>query len=273
MAAARATPSAGDGIPLVVACVTRERTRALLRAAFPRRRGRLRFCRSAAEFHRAFTRTLVDVAIVDVGGGAEDAWKAARLAVEFPCTPFYGLTGMRVTDAPAIARCAESGFADVLADGVDDTVLRELVVPSAFTARFAAAVSPAREVLGLASPTQRRAWRWVVERGGRPVRTDLLAKALGVTREHLSRSFATDGAPNLKRVIDLVRVLAAAELSKCPGYDAADVARVLEFASASHLASTAQRVCGTRAASLARLRAGDIIERFQQGRARSRSRS
>ena len=50
-------------------------------------------------------------------------------------------------------------------------------------------------------------------RGGRPVRTDLLARTLGVTREHLSRSFATAGAPNLKRIIDLVRVIAAAELS------------------------------------------------------------
>jgi len=273
MAAVRAAPAAIEGIPHVVALVARERARPVLRAAFPRRRGRLRFCRSAAEFQRAFTRELVDVAIVDVAGGASDVWKAARLAAEFPCTPFYGLTGFRVTDAPAIARCAEAGFADVLADSMDDAVLRDLVAPAAFTTRFAAAILPAQEVLGLVSPTQRKAWRWIVERGGRPVRTDLLARALGVTREHLSRSFATAGAPNLKRVIDLVRVLAAAELSKCPGYDAADVARVLAFASASHLASTAQRVCGTRAASLARLRAGDIIERFRQGRARSRSRT
>ena len=50
----------------------------------------------------------------------------------------------------------------------------------------------------------------------------------------------------------------------------ADVARVLEFASPSHLTSTAQRVCGTRSASLARFRTGDIIERFKEGRGRSR---
>ncbi len=115
-----------------------------------------------------------------------------------------------------------------------------------------------------------RAWTWIVGQAGRPIRTDLMAKELSVTREHLSRSFATAGAPNLKRIIDLVRVIAAAELSKCPGYDAADVARVLAFASPSHLATTAQRVCGTRSASLARLRTGDIIERFLQGRGRSR---
>ena len=39
-----------------------------------------------------------------------------------------------------------------------------------------------------------------------------IAQSLDVTREHLSRSFAASGAPNLKRVIDLVRLIAAAEL-------------------------------------------------------------
>ena len=74
-----------------------------------------------------------------------------------------------------------------------------------------------------------------------------LAKHLGVTREHLSRTFAAEGAPNLKRVIDLVRLLAAAELAKNPGYDIRDVASVLDFASSSHLSSTAQRVVGMSA--------------------------
>lgn len=270
MAARAAVPSV-EGIPTVVAYAPRERARDLIRRAFPRRRGRLRICRSAAELKRAFARTLVDLVVVDVGSPTDDTWLAASCAPEFPCTPFFGIGPFRVADSPTIARCATLDFADVLAEGIDDGALRDLVVPHAFTTRFATALGPAREALGLASMPQRRAWRWIVERGGRPVRTDLLARALGVTREHLSRSFAAGGAPNLKRVIDLVRVIAAAELSKCPGYDATDVSRVLQFASASHLASTAQRVCGTRAASLARLRAGDIIERFREGRERSRS--
>lgn len=233
----------------------------------------MRICRSAAELRRAFTRTLVDLVVVDIGSPTDDTWEAARCAVEFPCTPFFGIGPFRVADGPTIARCATLEFADVLADGIDDDALRDIVSPAAFTTRFAAALGPAWEDLGLSSVPQRRAWRWIVERGGRPVRTDRLAHALGVTREHLSRSFATAGAPNLKRIIDLVRVIAAAELSKCPGYDAADVSRVLEFASASHLASTTLRVCGTRAASLTRLRTGDIIERFRQGRGRSRSKA
>ena len=106
---------------------------------------------------------------------------------------------------------------------------------------------------------------------GRRVRTVNLAEKLGVTREHLSRTFAAEGAPNLKRIIDLVRLLAAAELAKNPGYDIRDVAQVLDFASSSHLSSTAQRVVGTRPASLARLRAVDLIQRFCKGHGRSRS--
>ena len=59
---------------------------------------------------------------------------------------------------------------------------------------------------------------------GRPGRTALLAKEVGVSREHLSRHFSSPGAPNLKRVIDLVRMISAAELAKNPGLDIRDVA-------------------------------------------------
>jgi AraC-like DNA-binding protein len=269
--ATRTRAATTDGGPTVVALTTRERTKTILRKAFPRRRGRLVLSRSAAEVGATFARALVDAVVIDIAGAIDDTWKAAGLAAEYPCTPFFGLSSMRSSDAPAVAKCAGLDFVDVMADGIDDDSMRELMMPFTFTARFAAALAPAHAALGLASPVQRRAWSWIVERGGRPVRTDLLAKALGVTREHLSRSFATAGAPNLKRIIDLVRVIAAAELAKSPGYDPADVASVREYASPSHLASTAQRVCGIRSASLARLRTGDIIERFLQGRGRSRS--
>ena len=69
----------------------------------------------------------------------------------------------------------------------------------------------------------------------------------------------------------LVRLIASAELAKNPGYDLRDVAQVLEFASSSHLSSTAQRVIGTKPASLARLRTVDLIDRFVRGHGRSRS--
>ena len=64
-------------------------------------------------------------------------------------------------DKPA-GVAAALGFADVLAEGIDDAAFRDLVMPKAFTARFAAALEPAHAVLGLESAVQRRAWRWVV---------------------------------------------------------------------------------------------------------------
>jgi AraC-like DNA-binding protein len=192
------------------------------------------------------------------------------LARDFPSAPFFALSPMRVADGAALARAAELDFADVLAEGMDEPALRDLVVPQSFTVRFAAALGEAHTSLGLAAPLQQAAWRCIVAHGGRTLRTEAIAEQLHVTREHLSRSFGAAETPNLKRIIDLVRLIAAAELAKNPGYDVSDVARVLEFASPSHLTSTAQRIVGTRSASLARLRTGDLIERFRQGRGRSR---
>src|SRR5204863_7694021 len=124
--------------------------------------------------------------------------------------------------------------------------------------------------LSLDAPIQCAAWRFIVAHAGRQVRTSTLAQFLGVTREHLSRSFSAGGAPNLKRIIDLVRLLAAAELAKNPGYDLRDVANVLGFASSSHLSSTAMRVVGTKPTSLTRLRTVDLVDRFVKGHGRSR---
>jgi AraC-like DNA-binding protein len=267
-----ATGGTAAGSPCVVAFAGRERARALARRAFPRRRGRLLLTRSAAEFERAFRGTLVDAALVDVGSATDDAWMAAALAPEFPSTPFFAMTPLRAADGPAVARCVSLDFVDVLVEGVDDAAARDLVAPRGFSARFAAALRVPPPVLALTTALQRATWLHIIAFAGRLVRTELLARALGVTREHLSRSFAADGAPNLKRVIDLVRLIAAAELAKNPGYDVADVAAVLGFASSSHLSSTAQRVVGTRPVSLARLRSMDLIARFARGRARSRDR-
>ncbi|MEO6567024.1 MAG: helix-turn-helix domain-containing protein [Casimicrobiaceae bacterium] len=197
-------------------------------------------------------------------------WRAAALAREFPSVPFFGLTPLRAAEAPALAQCAALDFADVLVEAVDDAVIRDLVLRHAFSTRFSAALREPPDALGLQTSLQRAAWRAIVAWTGRPVRTQLLADAVGVTREHLSRTFAAAGAPNLKRVIDLVRLISAAELAKNPGYDVRDVAAVLDFASSSHLSSTAQRVVGMKPASLARLRAVDLVDRFTRGHGRSR---
>src|SRR5690348_1331748 len=269
-AAVPSTRRMATPLPVVVLHTTRDRARSLMRAAFPRRRARLLLARTPAELEASFRTELVDAAIIDLASASDDTWRASGLALEFPSIPFFGLLALRAAEAPTLAQCVTLDFADVLVESVDDAVCRDVVLRSGFSTRFASALQDPPAALALDTPLQQAAWRGIVAWAGRPVRTQLLAGALGVTREHLSRTFAADESPNLKRVIDLVRLIAAAELAKNPGYDVRDVAAVLDFASSSHLSSTAQRVVGTKPASLARLRAVDLVDRFTRGHRRSR---
>lgn len=291
MPASRESATDSVVLPTLIAWTPRERARAFVKAAFPRRKWKIITVRDLAEFRDTLRRTLIDAVLVDIGshsaatsaGGestgaaaaqasitSDDTWKIAALAHEFPAAPFFAITPMRATDAPAIARCASLEFCDILADGIDDTVARDIVAPQTFSARFAAALADPPAGLGLKTEMQLATWRTILASAGRPVRTGVIAREVGVSREHLSRHFSAPGAPNLKRVIDLVRMIGAAELAKNPGLDIRDIARILGFASSSHLAVTAQRVLGTRPASLSRLRTVDMVERFTQGRTRSR---
>lgn len=254
----------------VLVLATRQRARTMARQAFPRRRTHLVLARNLRDFTAAFHTQLVDAALVDLGAPNDDTPRAIDLAREYPSTPFVGLTPLRATDASVIARCSANDFAELAVESVDDAALRSLVLPLSFTWRFAEALRDPPPQLHIDTPLRQQAWRVLVGHGGRPVLTDTLAAALRMTREHLSRAFAAANAPNIKRVIDLVRLLAAAELAKNPGYDVGDVARVLGFASSSHLSTTSLRIIGTRPTSLARLRAIDLFERFGQGRSRSR---
>jgi AraC-like DNA-binding protein len=265
-----AAGSNGGGTPAIIVYAQRERARALVRTAFPRRRARVILTRSRDDFELAFKENLVDAALVDIGSAHEETWRVAALAREFPSAPFFGLAALRAAEGPALAQCASYEFADVLIDAVDDGAARDIVHRHSFSSRFARALDTPPRVLGLDTPLQRDAWRFIISHAGRPVRTSALAQFLRVTREHLSRSFAAGGSPNLKRIIDLVRIIASAELAKNPGYDLRDVANILDFASSSHLSSTAMRVVGSKPASLTRLRTVDLIERFVKGHGRSR---
>ena len=258
----------GAAPPLVIAYTPRERTRAWVKRIAGKRPGRLALARTLKEFSEIFRTELVDAALVDVGA-ADGSEPAAALALEYPSVAFLAITSFRAADGPALARCAELEFADTLVEGVDESVLRDLVVRRGYSARFASALERPPAPLALGSALHLAAWRSIVASGGRPIRTSALASSLGLTREHLSRSFGSGGAPTLKRLIDLVRLLSAAELAKNPGYDVADVARVLRFSSPSHLSLTAQRLIGRRASSLAAMRGVDVIERFIKERMRA----
>src|SRR4029077_7897172 len=115
------------------------------------------------------------------------------------------------------------------------------------------ALADAPRLLRLSEPLQRRAWAEVLRRVGRPTTTAQVAQACGVRRESLSRQCAAGGAPNLKRVIDLVRVAWAADLLGNPGYAVGVVARMLAYGSSGHLAAAARRVAGVPPGQLAGL--------------------
>jgi AraC-like DNA-binding protein len=248
-------------VRVVAAYVPRQRVRGWVRRVASRRPLRLLPARSPDEFARLFRTTLVDAALVDVSAG-EDWTEAACLAAEYPSTAFVAITQCRAADAPVIARCAALEFADFLVEGVDESAVQALLSRLAFSARFADALDTPPSSLSLQSAMHLAAWHFLVARGGRRVRTTALAASLGLTREHVSRSFGSNGTPSLKRLIDLVRVLAAAELAKNSGFDVADVARVLEFSSSAHLSQTCQRVMGRRASSLAAMRGVDVLQGF-----------
>lgn len=249
--------------PVLCTMLRRDRARALVRTAFPRRRAQLTAVRSRDELQQLLTTQLVDAVILD-GGLGEEVGAVLPLAGDFPSAPFFLVTALLPTDAPLVARAIECGCADILVEGVDDAATRVLLQQRGFSPRFDRALAEPPPVLGLESVLQRQVWRSLVRRAGRPVRTDQLAQEQGMSREHLSRSFAAGRAPTLKRVIDLVRVLAAAELAKNPGFDVRDVATVLGFASSSHLSGTTQRLVGAKASSLSRLRTVDLLDRFLQ---------
>lgn len=259
-------PSSASPLPHLVAYARRERARSWVRLGLSRRRWRVTVVRSASAFRERFHAGLIDAAVVDLGSPDVAArTEVAALARAYPSAPFVGVAPYRVADGPAIAHAAEMGFVDVLAEGVDDGVLPYLLGVHGFSARFVAALHDPPESLGLVRGTHLAAWRTaaaVVGASGRAVRTDELANALGVSREHLSRSFGDAPAPSLKRMIDLVRLLAAAELAANPGYDLQDVARLLGFASRSHLARTGQRLVHAPGRVLARLTRIDLVSMF-----------
>jgi DNA-binding phage protein len=249
---------------IVVAYAPREHTRARVRATLARVHRRGAFARTERDFANAFRTQFVDTALVEVTAD-DDGHGPAELAREYPSIPFLALTPFRPVDAPAIARCAELDFADVLADGTDDGVLGHALLAHGFSARFAAALHTPPEPLSLTSPLQLAAWRAIVARAGQPTGSFEIANALGITREHLSRSFSAGGAPMLKRVLDFVRLLAAAELAKNPGYDLFAVARLTGFASVARLSGSVNRLVHTQAGALTALRSTDLLERFLRG--------
>jgi len=238
---------------------------AALRRSLPRGGPSAVGCRSWPALERTLQGRLVEAVVVSprtLPPAARD-----RLREGWPAVPVIALAAFRPDDAPVLL--AWEG--EVLVEGVDDPVVGEVVMRHSLTARRRQALHDATRVLKLEDELQRRAWDLMLGAVERPWRSEALAEALGVSREHLSRQFGAGGAPNVKRVVDLCRIATATQLLANPACTVADVARLLHFASPSHLSTTARGVAGVTAPQLATLAPEDVLRRFVRGR-RGRSR-
>ena len=174
--------------------------------------------------------------------GLVQEWAALR--ADFPDIPIVAFAPFRPDDGEVLAACRREAVAAVAVEGVDDAVVGDLVRRVSLAAARRAALADAPRLLRLADPLQREVWELLVDRADKPVTTSAVATRLGLSREHLSRQFAAGGAPNLKRVIDFLRLVVALQLLRNPGYTVGRVARLLSFASTSHLGAMARRIAG-----------------------------
>lgn len=243
--------------------------RAAVRRGLPRRGSPLLTCASVDRIGRVLQRELVDAVVVDVLRPAV-AEAAFELAASYPRIPMFALSGFRPDDGRMLASCRARGLRDLFVAGVDDVVAGEIIAARGAERARRGAVVEAPRRLRLTEPLQQRAWSEIVARVGSRTTATSVARAMGVSREHLSREFGAGGAPNLKRVIDLVRVCWAADLLANPGYSVARVSRILRYSSSSHLASAARRVAGVAPGGLGRLGPRGVLSRFLRGRTRSR---
>ncbi len=212
--------------------------------------------------------SLVDGIIFAAPGPALDELLVCRS--RYPRIPLVAFAPFRPDDGELLLACAEAQVSGVLVEGVDNAVAGELASRWAATVERRRALGDACRMLRLSDPLQRELWFYLLDRPDHPMRTAWLAARWGLSREHLSRQFGAGGAPNLKRVIDLTRIATAAWLLGNPGYDAARVARILRFATASHLSATARRIAGVPAGALAALGPRGVLAAFARGRTRSR---
>jgi transcriptional regulator GlxA family with amidase domain len=230
---------------------------------------RTRLCRSPAHLSALFERELLD-AVVLRARNARWSSTIPGLRERFPRIPVFGIGPFRPDDGRTLAAALGAGVQGFLVEGVDEPVAGEYLAARTASRQRERELADAPRLLRLSETLQQRTWREVLGRVGRRTTTADLARALGTSREHLSREFAAGGAPNLKRVIDLARIACAADLLRNPGYDVATVARILGFAAAGHLGSTARRIAGVSAAELPRLGPRGVLARFLRGRMRSR---
>ncbi|HEU5217046.1 MAG TPA: helix-turn-helix domain-containing protein [Gemmatimonadales bacterium] len=240
-----------------------------LRRSMPRHGGPVLACRSVTGLEAALGERLLEAVVL--GTRAIRSMDFAALRARFPGIPVVAYGVFRSDDADLLLAWQRLDVAAVAVEGVDDPVVGDLVMRHSVSVRRRAALSDAPRLLRLTEPLQRRAWDMLVASIGRPPRTALIAGALGMSREHLSRQFGAGGAPNLKRVADLLTVLAALALLRNPACPPTRVARLLGLSTPSHLRAMVRRISGAGLAEALGLSDAEVLRRFLKGSGRSRT--
>ncbi len=239
-----------------------------IRRGMPRRSVRVLMCRSVGRLLDFLHHELVDAVVVDVR--AEGTERIAELIRAYPGIPFVAMSAFRPDDGGLIARCDSVGFGEILVLGVDEAIAGEIIASVSASRVRRSALANGPQLLRLTEQLQLKTWHEVLASAGGATRTADIARRLNVSREYLSREFAAGGAPNLKRLIDLVRVAWASDLLANPGYDVRTVSRILRYSSPSHFAGSVRRVTGTSPAELGKIGPEGVLRRFARGRTRSR---
>jgi AraC-like DNA-binding protein len=255
-------------VPAVAALTDGRTTLAALRRSLPKSGTRVIACRTLDQVRALLARRITEAVVVSPRAVPVSALVA--LAKDFPAVPLVAFAPFRSDDAELLHACAVVLRIPVAVEGVDDPIFADLLARSGATAHRRRALADAPRLLRFRTELQRQIWDLTLALAHAPIRVAQLARKFGMSREHISREFALEAAPNLKRAIDLARVATAAQLLQNPGCTATSAARMLGFASASHLGSTARRVAGTGAGGLSALGPHGVLVAFARGRTRSR---
>lgn len=241
----------------IAALLDRRPALAALRRALPRSTARLLTARTPVQLERLLHRTLIDAIVI----GAESARGAVLEALrrDYPGIPLHLMMPLRSDDADVLLRAHRQRVSALLIESLDEPVLGALVRRHSVEARRRAELLPLAEALQLTAPVQRGAWQLVVTEAPLGLDTESLARRMGIARETLSRQFASGGAPTIKRAIDAVRLVAAAQLLGNPAYRVQDASRLLGFSSASLLQRTARRTLGVAAREVAGIDAARFV--------------
>jgi AraC-like DNA-binding protein len=239
-----------------------------LRRTVPRGTATVLPCRSPVAVTRAVQTRLLDAVVL--GPKAARRLPLERFREAYPRIPvtLYGV--VRSEDGPTLLEWEGRLGARVIVEGVDDPVAGEHVVRHSARARRRAELLDVPRLLRLTEPLQRNTWELLLALPGRPPSTGEIARRLKVSREHLSRQFGAGGAPNLKRVIDLLQVITALDLLGNPGYSLPAVSRLLGYSTPTHLRGVVRRITGLGFETFRQTRVGEILRRFVSGRNRSR---